>query len=216
MNYVTTIMKLRQSMKEEKDRKFELLENELDSICAVTEKNAEELRKIRNQRKQAQKVQAKKVTNAEKYLDFLSMKFKKLVREQHASRYQRELVTAYHQKKEDSSDDDNNNAIPLPYVLLKQAKLLRCFHLIEVYTNQCKIIYNQMKIFRQSMKQKKVIMLKCIVVPSYENQHHHGNESKEDDFVITKKQPQLSVLKLNDFMPFNKVQPFTSSPTARY
>mmetsp|Transcript_25487 Transcript_25487/g.28134 ORF Transcript_25487/g.28134 Transcript_25487/m.28134 type:complete len:211 (-) Transcript_25487:241-873(-) len=206
MNYVTTIMKLRQSMKEEKDRKFELLENELDSICAVTEKNAEELRKIRNQRKQAQKVQAKKVMNAEQYLDFLSMKFKKLVREQQSFRYQQELLTAYHKKKEDGS----SISVPLPYILMKQAKLLKCCHLVEVYSNQSKMIKKQMKNFRRSMTQQKTRMLNSV-----EN-HHDGNskEKSEDGLILIGKEqqtqqlvPERSCLKHDNLMIMNKMPP---------
>merc|ERR1740124_1777449 len=150
MNYIKNLMK-RSNNKEEDEHKFELLENELESIYNGIEENTEKLRNVRNQRVQAQKLQAQKVIYAEQYLDFLSMQFKKLVREQQSFRYQQELLTAYHKKKEDGS----SISVPLPYILMKQAKLLKCCHLVEVYSNQHKMIKKQMKNFRRSMTQQK-------------------------------------------------------------
>jgi len=196
----------RSNNKEEDEHKFELLENELESIYNGIEENTEKLRNVRNQRVQAQKLQAQKVIYAEQYLDFLSMQFKKLVREQQSFRYQQELLTAYHKKKEDGS----SISVPLPYILMKQAKLLKCCHLVEVYSNQSKMIKKQMKNFRRSMTQQKTRMLNSV-----EN-HHDGNskEKSEDGLILIGKEqqtqqlvPERSCLKHDNLMIMNKMPP---------
>eukprot|EP00548_Thalassiothrix_antarctica_P005439 CAMPEP_0194149138 /NCGR_PEP_ID=MMETSP0152-20130528/36453_1 /TAXON_ID=1049557 /ORGANISM="Thalassiothrix antarctica, Strain L6-D1" /LENGTH=209 /DNA_ID=CAMNT_0038851123 /DNA_START=23 /DNA_END=652 /DNA_ORIENTATION=- len=205
MNYIKNLMK-RSNNKEEDEHKFELLENELESIYNGIEENTEKLRNVRNQRVQAQKLQAQKVIYAEQYLDFLSMQFKKLVREQQSFRYQQELLTAYHKKKEDGS----SISVPLPYILMKQAKLLKCCHLVEVYSNQSKMIKKQMKNFRRSMTQQKTRMLNSV-----EN-HHDGNskEKSEDGLILIGKEqqtqqlvPERSCLKHDNLMIMNKMPP---------
>jgi len=151
------------------ESEFALLDHE---IC----KTRECINQLRLQSAKVAALREKYNEKTKHHLSSLSKTFQREVKnEGHVQSYRKELIRLY------------GKDVPMPYLLLLQAKLLRCFHLTEIFRYQWKIAADNCIRTTQSMLQQELV-LKHIqtpdVVKPLEQREITVHPQKDTDFSV--------------------------------
>lgn len=123
------------------------IQSELTSLDDKIREAREQLDRFRMEHVRVSNLRQMYTDQLEQRLLWVSHKFKKEIRRQsHSQVYRTELMVAH------------GKNVPLPFLLLLQTRLLRCFHMMEVYRSQWKIAANNFIRMTQRMMHQVLIV----------------------------------------------------------